>query len=126
MIKDEIEGSFLFFYGSYLMYLFFLIGLIVNAATSFLFFNNGLWILGVWAAMSIFTFPKAILGFIMLIGQNDIIYTNFSPVIWAMFPKTIRKHRDPSLFDTTLKRCLRELTWLLFSIAPVTFFILEA
>ncbi len=124
MNNDDQRGTFLFEYGTYIVYLVFLMGLLINGTVVALHFISGRWLFGIWAIFSIILLPKAALGLICLLGRESIVSMNLSFIIMKIFPSTIQKYRY-AFGSQVLKGFLREIIWLIFSLVPILVFFLR-
>ena len=124
MNNDDHRDTFLFEYGTYIVYLVFLMGLFLNGTVAGLHFINGRWLFSIWAIFSIILLPKAALGLICLLGRESIVSTNMSFMIMKIFPRTIQKYRY-AFGSQVLKGFLREIIWLVLSLVPILVFFSE-
>ncbi len=122
MNNDDQRDTFLFEYGTYIVYLVFLMGLFLNGTVAVLHFINGRWLFGIWAIFFIILLPKAALGLICLLGQKRGVFINMSYIIGKIFPRTIQKYRY-AFGSQVLKGFLREIIWLVLSFVPILVFL---
>ena len=123
MSNDDWQYSFLNNYGTYIVYLAFFIGLLLNGGVAISCFMDSQWMLGIWAIFSIILLPKAILGIVLVLGWEDVVSMNISFIIRSMFPGTMRKYGiDILSFNfpyTVLKGLSKQTIWLIISITPI-------
>jgi len=128
MNNDE-RDTFLFKYGTFIVYLVFFIGLFLNGNVAAQHFINARWLFGIWALFSILLLPKATLGLILLLGWKSLVFMNMSFVIYKVFPGTIQKYRSDSLVsglgNPVLNGFIRQIFWLVISFVPIVVFLFQ-
>jgi len=122
MNNNDQRGTFLFEYGTYIVYLVFLMGLFLNGTVVALHFISGRWLFGIWAIFSIILLPKAVLGLICLLGRESTVSMNLSFIIMKIFPSTIQKYRY-AFGNQVLKGFIGEMIWLVVSLIPIIVFL---
>lgn len=136
-LKEErikkYENSFFWKYGGSIVYIIFFVGFFLNGGIAIYNFLNEQWLFTVWALLSIFILPKAILGFILnfsyLVLHNPLVFINMPQIMWEVFPGTMQKYRRDSLSvfgNPVLTGFIKEIIWLLISLAPIIIFILQS
>ena len=135
-LKEErikkYENSFFWKYGGSIVYIIFFVGFFLNGGIAIYNFLNEQWLFTVWALLSIFILPKAILGFILnfsyLVLHNPLVFINMPQIMWKLFPGTMQKYRRDSLvvfYNPMVKGLIKEIILIIVSLVPITIFILQ-
>ena len=135
-LKEErikkYENSFFWKYGGSIVYIIFFVGFFLNGGIAIYNFLNEQWLFTVWALLSIFILPKAILGFILnfsyLVLHNPLVFINMPQIMWKLFPGTMQKYRRDSLivfYNPMVKGFIKEIILIIVSLVPITIFILQ-
>jgi len=128
----KCENSFFWKYGGSIVYIIFFVGFFLNGGIAIYNFLNEQWLFTVWALLSIFILPKAILGFILnfsyLVLHNPLVFINMPQIMWKLFPGTMQKYRRDSLvvfYNPMVKGLIKEIILIIVSLVPITIFILQ-
>jgi len=115
--------NFLAKYGTYIIYLFFLVSLILNVLFSFYYFSQKNILLGIWCLVAIYMIPKSVLALILILGyKRPIISLNMSRIIRKLFYRIMQRYsflREADLFDRFM---IEFVVWFLGSLFPIVYY----
>jgi len=115
--------NFLAKYGTYIIYLFFLVSLILNVLFSFYYFSQKNILLGIWCLVAIYMIPKSVLALILILGyKRPIISLNMSRIIRKLFYRIMQRYsflREADLFDRFM---IEFVVWFLGSLFPIIYY----
>src|ERR1043166_6192818 len=57
-------------------------------------FAAGYWVLGMWSLASIIIVPKAVLGFVLLIGRKSGVSLQMSVLVYTLYPRTVARYAE--------------------------------
>ena len=109
--------------GTYIIYLFFLVSLILNVLFSFYYFSQKNILLGIWCLVAIYMIPKSVLALILILGyKRPIISLNMSRIIRKLFYRIMQRYsflREADLFDRFM---IEFVVWFLGSLFPIIYY----
>ena len=115
--------NFLAKYGTYIIYLFFLVSLILNVLFSFYYFSQKNILLGFWCLVAIYTIPKSVLALILILSyKRSIISLNMSKIIRKLFYRTMQRYfflKEADLFNRFM---IEFVVWFLGSLFPIIYY----
>jgi len=115
--------NFLAKYGTYIIYLFFLVSLILNVLFSFYYFSQKNILLGIWCLVAIYTIPKSVLALILILSyKRSIISLNMSKIIRKLFYRTMQRYfflKEADLFNRFM---IEFVVWFLGSLFPIIYY----